>query len=226
MDDAICTVPGCGRTQHRFGDLCKQHYERKRRGEPDWDRPVRHRSPNTGSCTAAGCTDTTHVRGLCKRHHDQARKEALHAEREERHDPVWILLAGLGTQVENALRDPLDRLGLTPLRLRVLRMTGREEANATQISRIAGTSLRTIQVVISRLIEDGLLSPPPPARPGKPTIYTLTPLGSNILAAAETAVADIEDRLGNALGADGRIAILRLSATLNAIVDKTGGADT
>lgn len=39
----VCAVVDCGRKKHA-NDLCQTHYDRRRKGEPDWDRPIRERN--------------------------------------------------------------------------------------------------------------------------------------------------------------------------------------
>lgn len=67
-----CEVRGCDRaTEGRR--LCITHRTRRRRGEHDWDRPIRRWSRNR-NCTVPACTNRASARGLCTGHYHRLQK--------------------------------------------------------------------------------------------------------------------------------------------------------
>jgi hypothetical protein len=63
-----CSLWHCDR-RIDAGDLCTTHYNRKRRGVPDWDAPVPHRMKRDGKCAKDGCPEPVQARGYCAMHY-------------------------------------------------------------------------------------------------------------------------------------------------------------
>lgn len=72
-----CSVVGCERSQY-CRRLCRSHYDRQRRGQSDWDGPIKARKPIQGrACSVYQCGRPAHahVEGvrLCLTHSHRAR---------------------------------------------------------------------------------------------------------------------------------------------------------
>lgn len=72
----MCDVVGCPnpkRPRRRTG-TCQTHYTRfLRTGDVQADNPIQKRDPARG-CTVPGCERRHNAKGLCKLHHERARK--------------------------------------------------------------------------------------------------------------------------------------------------------
>lgn len=68
-----CSIDRCGRPHYAKG-LCKFHYARKARGDPDWD-SLEKRAPGPrraqGACLVAGCGESKFATGLCRLHYQR-----------------------------------------------------------------------------------------------------------------------------------------------------------
>jgi hypothetical protein len=63
-----CSLDHCPR-QIDAAELCTTHYNRKRRGLPDWDKPIPVRMKRGGKCQHAdGCDEPAYALGLCRLH--------------------------------------------------------------------------------------------------------------------------------------------------------------
>lgn len=62
-----CSLDGCDR-QVNAGGLCSMHYDRKRRGLPDWDRLIAPRMKRGDACAVDGCDRAVYARGHCQLH--------------------------------------------------------------------------------------------------------------------------------------------------------------
>ena len=60
-----CTAPGCDRPTVARG-LCGAHDQRRRRGNSDWDTPLRPYAVK--GCSIKGCTREHAAKGLCFYH--------------------------------------------------------------------------------------------------------------------------------------------------------------
>ncbi len=66
-----CSLWHCDR-RIDAGDLCTTHYNRKRRGAPDWDAPVPRRMKRGGKCMHEdGCPEPAYARGYCAMHYQR-----------------------------------------------------------------------------------------------------------------------------------------------------------
>lgn len=65
-----CSLDHCPR-RINAGGLCTTHYNRKRRGLPDWDKPIPERMKRGGSCSADDCVEPAYARGLCRLHYQR-----------------------------------------------------------------------------------------------------------------------------------------------------------
>jgi HNH endonuclease len=65
-----CSLSHCDR-QINAGDLCTTHYNRKRRGVPDWDAPIPRRMKRSGKCAKDGCPEPIQARGYCEVHYQR-----------------------------------------------------------------------------------------------------------------------------------------------------------
>ncbi|SRR6266566_1118858 len=63
-----CSLGHCDR-RIDAGGLCTTHYNRKRRGVPDWDAPVSRRMKRDGKCAKEGCPEPIQARGYCAMHY-------------------------------------------------------------------------------------------------------------------------------------------------------------
>jgi hypothetical protein len=63
-----CSLEHCDRQVDAAG-LCTTHYNRKRRGLPDWDAPIPRRMKRNGSCLREGCGEPVFARGYCRLHY-------------------------------------------------------------------------------------------------------------------------------------------------------------
>lgn len=64
-----CSLWHCDR-RIDAADLCTTHYNRKRRGVPDWDAPVPRRMKRDGKCAHKdGCPEPVQARGYCAMHY-------------------------------------------------------------------------------------------------------------------------------------------------------------
>ena len=63
-----CSLDHCDR-RIDAGDLCTTHYNRKRRGVPDWDAPITRRMKRDGKCLKDGCPEPVQARGYCAMHY-------------------------------------------------------------------------------------------------------------------------------------------------------------
>jgi hypothetical protein len=64
-----CSLGHCDR-RIDAADLCTTHYNRKRRGLPDWDAEVPQRMKRGGKCTHPdGCPEPAYARGWCRLHY-------------------------------------------------------------------------------------------------------------------------------------------------------------
>lgn len=63
-----CSLGHCDR-KIDADDLCTTHYNRRRRGLPDWDAPIRRRMKRDGTCCHPdGCDREIYARGWCQVH--------------------------------------------------------------------------------------------------------------------------------------------------------------
>jgi hypothetical protein len=65
-----CSLSHCDR-QINAGGLCTTHYNRKRRGVPDWDAPVAHHIKRDGKCLKEDCLEPVQARGYCGMHYNR-----------------------------------------------------------------------------------------------------------------------------------------------------------
>jgi hypothetical protein len=65
-----CTLDHCDR-RIDAGGLCTTHYNRKRRGIPDWDAPVARSIKRDGKCAKDGCPEPVQARGYCLLHYQR-----------------------------------------------------------------------------------------------------------------------------------------------------------
>ncbi len=65
-----CSLGHCDR-RIDAGDLCTTHYNRRRRGLPDWDAPVPRRMKRSGECAKDGCPEPIQARGYCEVHYQR-----------------------------------------------------------------------------------------------------------------------------------------------------------
>lgn len=66
-----CSLWHCDR-RIDAGDLCTTHYNRKRRGVPDWDAPVPRHMKRDGTCRHEdGCPEPVQARGYCAMHYQR-----------------------------------------------------------------------------------------------------------------------------------------------------------
>jgi hypothetical protein len=65
-----CSLDGCDR-QSNAGGLCSMHYNRKRRGLPDWDKLIPPRTKRDGECSVDGCPEPIQARGRCNMHYQR-----------------------------------------------------------------------------------------------------------------------------------------------------------
>lgn len=65
-----CSLWHCDR-RIDAGDLCTTHYNRKRRGVPDWDAPVPRHIKRDGKCAKKGCPEPIQARGYCAMHYQR-----------------------------------------------------------------------------------------------------------------------------------------------------------
>jgi hypothetical protein len=65
-----CTLDHCDRRIDAAG-LCTTHYNRKRRGVPDWDAPVARSIQRGGKCAKDGCPEPVQARGYCQVHYQR-----------------------------------------------------------------------------------------------------------------------------------------------------------
>jgi len=65
-----CSLWHCDR-RIDAGDLCTTHYNRKRRGVPDWDAPVPRHIKRDGECAKKGCPEPIQARGYCAMHYQR-----------------------------------------------------------------------------------------------------------------------------------------------------------
>jgi hypothetical protein len=63
-----CSLEHCDRLIDA-GNLCTTHYNRKRRGLPDWDKQVPRRMKRDGKCAKDGCPEPVQARGYCAMHY-------------------------------------------------------------------------------------------------------------------------------------------------------------
>jgi hypothetical protein len=68
-----CSLSHCDR-RIDAADLCTTHYNRKRRGLPDWDAEIPRRMKRGGACAKAGCDEPTQARGYCRLHYQRVFK--------------------------------------------------------------------------------------------------------------------------------------------------------
>ena len=65
----VCSIDRCGRLARARG-LCGTHYNRRRRGEVNWDREIsRQQKEHPESCTRSGCDRIYAQKGLCQMHY-------------------------------------------------------------------------------------------------------------------------------------------------------------
>lgn len=65
-----CSLDQCDR-QVNAGGLCAMHYERKRRGIPDWDKPIPRRMKRGAECAVGECGRPVYARGYCTMHYNR-----------------------------------------------------------------------------------------------------------------------------------------------------------
>jgi hypothetical protein len=66
-----CSLDHCDR-QVDAGGLCVTHYNRKRRGLPDWDAVIPRRMKRGDQCSQGGdCHEPVYARGLCRLHYQR-----------------------------------------------------------------------------------------------------------------------------------------------------------
>lgn len=65
-----CSLGHCDR-RIDAADLCTTHYNRKRRGLPDWDAEIPRRMKRGGECSEDGCPLPVYARGRCTMHHQR-----------------------------------------------------------------------------------------------------------------------------------------------------------
>lgn len=63
-----CSLGHCHRRINAAG-LCTTHYNRKRDGRPDWDKPIPQRMKRDGKCAKAGCPEPVQACGYCNVHY-------------------------------------------------------------------------------------------------------------------------------------------------------------
>jgi hypothetical protein len=86
-----CSLDHCDRKVNA-GDLCTTHYNRKRRGLPDWDKPIPRRMKRGSKCAAEGdCPEPVYARGLCRLHYQR-----VHVLGHADPGPVGLLKAAAG----------------------------------------------------------------------------------------------------------------------------------
>ena len=62
-----CSITGCERQSNAAG-LCSMHYDRKRRGLPDWDKLIPPRMKRGTACAVEGCERPVYARAHCQLH--------------------------------------------------------------------------------------------------------------------------------------------------------------
>jgi hypothetical protein len=71
---AECSLWHCDR-RIDAAELCTTHYNRKRRGLPDWDKPIPRRMKSGGKCAHPdGCPEPAQSRGWCRLHYQRVFK--------------------------------------------------------------------------------------------------------------------------------------------------------
>jgi len=69
-----CSLSHCDRRIDAAG-LCTTHYNRKRRGLPDWDKPIPRRMKSGAECAHKdGCPEPVQSRGYCRLHYQRVFK--------------------------------------------------------------------------------------------------------------------------------------------------------
>jgi hypothetical protein len=63
-----CSLDHCDRRVNA-GGLCTTHYNRKRDGRPDWDKPIPQRMKRDGKCLKDGCPEPVQANGYCNVHY-------------------------------------------------------------------------------------------------------------------------------------------------------------
>ena len=91
-----CTLDHCDR-RIDAGGLCTTHYNRKRRGVPDWDAPVPHRMKRGDQCEqGADCHEPVYARGLCRLHYHR-----VHVQGHADPGPTGLMRAANGSGSED-----------------------------------------------------------------------------------------------------------------------------
>ena len=86
-----CTLDHCDR-QVDAGGLCVTHYNRKRRGLPDWDAVIPRRMKRGAQCSQGDdCHEPVYARGLCRLHYQR-----VHVLGHADPGPVGLLKAASG----------------------------------------------------------------------------------------------------------------------------------
>jgi len=86
-----CSLDHCDR-RIDAGGLCTTHYNRKRRGLPDWDAEIPRRMKRGDKCAAKGeCPEPVYARGLCRLHYQR-----VHVLGHADPGPVGLLKAAAG----------------------------------------------------------------------------------------------------------------------------------
>lgn len=65
-----CSLDNCDR-QSSAGGLCQAHYQRKRKGIPDWDAVIPQRMRRGTECSVEGCDREVQARGYCTMHYQR-----------------------------------------------------------------------------------------------------------------------------------------------------------
>lgn len=65
-----CSLSHCDR-RIDASDLCTTHYNRKRRGLPDWDAEIPRRIKRGGKCLKEDCPEPVQARGYCAMHYNR-----------------------------------------------------------------------------------------------------------------------------------------------------------
>lgn len=69
-----CSLGHCDRRIDADG-LCTTHYNRRRRGLPDWDKPIPRRMKRDGKCAhKGGCPEPVYAHGWCRLHYQRVFK--------------------------------------------------------------------------------------------------------------------------------------------------------
>lgn len=70
--DGFCGVDGCERVNYSRG-VCEGHYNRYRKKQNDWDRPLANRSKLPDQCSFRLCTGKPYAKGWCEAHYSRNR---------------------------------------------------------------------------------------------------------------------------------------------------------